>query len=207
MIESGICINPEGNTGNEVKHRVATKMLGAKIKDFTPSKVVFCADSEQIFLELINESFYNLDIIFRVPKNGGDDQINKMADLLCRTKIDEIKKFGDDFYPDTEIWFYRDNLSSGEKNNFETKFGKTNLEQIGNKIILSDKGDFESKFGSKIDETTGKVDFYKNGQNIALNKVEHAKTQAENLIKMGNTGKQEFENLFPELNVIFGFDS
>ena len=175
MIENGICVNPEGNSGNEVKHRVATKMLGARIKDFTPSKVVFCADSEKIFLELINESFYNLDIIFITPTpDGGDSSILKLAE--------NTGKFANNFYPDSKIYYYTDKLETRLDNKANKLRNQSEFE-----LITSNEPNFEAKFE----------------QEHVLDKKENAKFQAEELIKMKENGKKEFEKIFPELKLIF----
>jgi hypothetical protein len=189
LIENGQCLNPQGNSGKEVKHKVATKMLGAEIKDFTPSKIVFCAKTEQVFLELINDTFYNLDIVFKTTKpDTGDSTLLKVGE------VQEILKYGINYYEDTEIFFYRDSLSDTNDDKRWRQQLKSN-QDLKDKAILSDKSMFELKF---IDDETE--------ANLAHeNAIENAKLQANKLIEKGEAGKSEFQNLFPELNLVFDF--
>jgi predicted ATPase len=192
LIEDGECLNPNGNTGKDIKH-MAAKMVGAEIKDLTPSKVVFCAESEKIFLELINQAFYNLDIIFVKPNpDGGDITVLKLAE--------NTGKFANNFYPDSEIFYYLDKQKDNNSKNKVTSLQK----QKEFKLIISNKESFEAKFGSQIIKNENKNVKFKNGKNEEkiLSKVDHAKYQADFLIRIQN-GKREFEKKFEELKEVF----
>jgi hypothetical protein len=133
-------LNPNGNTGKNIKY-LASKMIGAEIKDLTPSKVVFCADSEKIFLELISQAFYNLDVIFVKPApDGGDSTVLKLAE--------NTGKFASNFYPDSEIFYY---LDEQKDNNSKNKV-ESLKNQKSFRLIVSDQENFEAKFGSQIIE-------------------------------------------------------
>lgn len=187
MIEDGKCLNTYGSSGKEVKG-IAAAMLGAGIDDLTPSKVVFCAQSEKVFLEMINSKWYFKDILFRTPSNGGDAQINNMA------YIHDIFKFGGDFFPDAEILYYRDALDLTQKTDKDMNQKLTNNSKFAAKMILSNKSSFEAKFGQDPKTISA-----------GIGKIENAKVQASLLIDLGEKGKLEFERLFPETNQLFGF--
>jgi AAA15 family ATPase/GTPase len=188
MIEDGVCLNPEGSSGKDVKGIAAT-MLGAGIEDLTPSTVVFCAQSEKTFLEKINTKWYFKDILFRTPSNGGDSHINNMA------YIEDIFKFGGDFFPNAEILYYRDCFDITQKTDKDMKQKYDNNEKFKKKIILSDYSSFEAKFGEDPKVVEKQIG----------SKIQNAKNQAEKFINKGETGKTEFQKLFPELGDLLGF--
>lgn len=188
MIEDGKCLNPEGSSGKDVKGIAAT-MLGAGIEDLTPSTVVFCAQSEKEFLKRINTKWYFKDILFRTPSNGGDSHLNNMA------YIQDIFKFGGDFFPNAEILYYRDCFDITQKTDKDMKQKYESNEGFKQKILLSDQPSFEVKF----EEDPKQIEKQPGG------KIQNAKNHAERLINMGESGKAEFERLFGELGALLGF--
>ncbi|MBC7472313.1 MAG: hypothetical protein H7196_03595 [candidate division SR1 bacterium] len=187
MIEDGKCLNPEGSSGKDIKGIAAT-MLGAGIEDLTPSTVVFCAQSEKAFLGKINTKWYFKDTLFRTPSNEGDSHLNNMA------YIEDIFKFGSDFFPNADILYYRDCFDIKQKTDKDMKQKYDNNKKFKKKIILSKSFSFEAKFNEDpkiISETFGKI--------------QNAKNHAERLIDMGENGKAKFKRLFGELSTLFGF--
>ena len=191
MIEGGKCLNPDGSSGKDVKGIAAT-MLGAGIEDLTPSTVVFCAQSEKEFLERINKKWYFKDILFRTPSNGGDSHLNNMA------YIEDIFKFGGDFFPNAQILYYRDCFDLAQKTDKDMKQKHDNNKEFRKKLILSTESSFEAKFGEDSKMIGGE-----NG----IGKVKNSINHAERLISIGEAGKNEFEDRFPELKDLFGFEA
>lgn len=187
MIEDGKCLNPEGSSGNDVKGIAAT-MLGAGIEDLTPSTVVFCAETEAKFLETINTKFYFKDIKFLTPFNGSDGTIMNLEKLV------EAGKFNNTFYKGAEFWYYLDYPNEHQLKSSSYQKLKEKAENQAN-LILSNKEMFELKFTDDLQQAS---QWHKNPKDFA-------ETKANDLIKKGKSGKAEFERLFSELRVLFGF--
>lgn len=195
MIENGICTNPEGNSGSEVKEVVNT-MLGVENTDFLPANIVFCDQSLEVFLKLIYKEFYfNIkEISFRVPKHPlNNENLGGDSSLLSLVSVQDLLLQGQGVLM-TNFFIIMDKVKDEPKS--EKDFRKQ--EALKNKyknLIILETFSFEAKFEQDPKNLKG-----------AKEKVKNAKIQAEKLIKKGENGKVEFERLFAELSPIFGFD-
>jgi AAA domain, putative AbiEii toxin, Type IV TA system len=187
MIEDGKCLNPEGSSGKDVKGIAAT-MLGAGIEDLTPSIVVFCAETEALFLETINTKFYFRDIKFLTPFNGSDGTIINLEKLV------EAGKFNHTFYKGAKFWYYLDHPNEHQLKSKRYQELKEKAQNQAN-LILSDKTMFELKF---TDDIVQAKEWHKQA-------TDFAKEKAEYFINNSVAGKAEFEGLFGELGALFGF--
>ncbi len=187
MIEDGQCLNPEGSSGKDVKGIAAT-MLGAGIEDLTPSTVVFCAETEALFLEAINTTLYFRDIKFLTPFNGNDETIRKLEILT------DAGMFNDTFYKGATFWYYLDHPNEHQLKSKRYQDLKEKAENQAN-LLLSDKEMFELKFTDDEEEARR---WHKEAKDFAQKK-------ADAIISMGEKGKSEFEEKFPELADLFNF--
>lgn len=174
LIEDGQCHNSDGYSGYNARTK-AKEMLGYEENEFMPSKIIFCEETLVEFLTIINNRFYQKDIVFKRPKTDGDD-----ATVLGVHKATELikKAFENVLYSDFLII-----LDTPSSNN-EITLARNLQKNYPNSVIILNTSSFEKKFGQNPKEI----------ENQQGGKKQNARNKANEI-----QNKQEFEMLFPEL--------
>ena len=174
LIEDGQCHNSDGYSGYNARTK-AKEMLGYEENEFMPSKIIFCEETLVEFLTIINNRFYQKDIVFKRPKTDGGD-----ATVLGVHKATELIKKACENVLHSDFAIILDTPSS----NNEITLARNLQKNYPNSVIILNTSSFEKKFGQNPKEI----------ENQQGGKKQNARNKANEI-----QNKQEFEMLFPEL--------